>query len=251
MYREWDWKSRPEFCIIGSIKRLQNKIGNQIREDEKKMRKDRLSKSGYRPGRCLAAVLMMLLLLTACGGKQDPNTVEMKNPASDASDQKETTGTDAAGSETVQEISADEALAIALGHAGLTEAEIENSRSKEEMEDGRKIFEVEFSSKEGAVYDYEISAADGAIFAFSYDAERIVDRINVSGADTVTEEQVKQKIKEYLPKITEEEIQVMLKEDDGWMEYEAYVFYDSMQNEFKIDAGSGELLEWEGELPGH
>lgn len=58
----------------------------------------------------------------------------------------------------------------ALGHAGLAESEVTNSRVKLDREDGREVYEVEFW-KDRTEYDYEIDAASGEILSYDKDME--------------------------------------------------------------------------------
>lgn len=50
-----------------------------------------------------------------------------------------------------------------------------------------------------------------------------------------------------MPGASGDDIMLHLKEDDGRMEYEGRLIYDNMDYEFKIDAYSGNLTEWEAE----
>lgn len=206
--------------------------------------------------RCILGICMMTVLcvaavsLTACGEKKGSTTVELKNEAGTKEDSEGTAEADADSGEKEesQKIDAKQALSLALAHAGLTEQDTVSNKVKEEMEDGQKIFEVEFVSSDGAEYEYELGAQDGRILSFSYDAEKVFKKTNVSGGEAVSEEEAKKAILERIPEAAQEEIKMVLTEDDGWLEYEAYLFYDGMQHEFQIDAGSGKLIEWEGEV---
>ncbi len=74
----------------------------------------------------------------------------------------------AAATTTDTVITADEAKAIVLNHAGLTEAEVTFTKTKLDYEDGIKVYEVEF--KNGRTeYEYEINAATGEIVSFDVD----------------------------------------------------------------------------------
>lgn len=52
---------------------------------------------------------------------------------------------------------------------------------------------------------------------------------------------------ERVPGATEEIIKIELDEDDGRFEYEGSLIYDTMKYEFKIDAYSGTVIEWEAD----
>jgi uncharacterized membrane protein YkoI len=60
-------------------------------------------------------------------------------------------------------IGADEAKAIALAQAGLTEAEVRKLKAEFDRDDGRYVYEVEF--KHGRKeYEYTIDAVDGTVY---------------------------------------------------------------------------------------
>ena len=63
----------------------------------------------------------------------------------------------------------------------------------------------------------------------------------------VSEDQAKQSVIERVPGAAAEDVSVLLKRDDGRMEYEGRLIYDNMLYEFKIDAYSGLIVEWEAE----
>lgn len=68
-----------------------------------------------------------------------------------------------------KKLTADEAKAIALQHAGLTADQVKGLRAEYDMDDGVPEWEVEFFSG-GMEYDYEIHAETGKII--SWDKER-------------------------------------------------------------------------------
>ncbi|MCD7749331.1 MAG: PepSY domain-containing protein [Oscillospiraceae bacterium] len=66
-------------------------------------------------------------------------------------------------------ITADEAKAIALADAGLTEGEVTIVKCKLDYDNGQQVYDVEFYTAAYDEYDYEISAATGAIVDFDFD----------------------------------------------------------------------------------
>lgn len=67
-------------------------------------------------------------------------------------------------------ISEEEAKAIALKHAGLSESDVKGLRVTRDRDDGRQEYEVEF--REGfAEYDYEINAENGEIISYDIDKD--------------------------------------------------------------------------------
>lgn len=68
-------------------------------------------------------------------------------------------------------ISADEAKAIALEHAGLTADEVNFTKTKLEFDDGRYEYEIEFNIGYEKEYDYTVNAENGAILEYDVDIE--------------------------------------------------------------------------------
>ena len=66
-------------------------------------------------------------------------------------------------------ISADQAKQTALQNAGVAEANAVLRKLKLERDDGRMVYDVEFTSG-GKEYEYEIDAANGAVLERSIEA---------------------------------------------------------------------------------
>ena len=66
------------------------------------------------------------------------------------------------------ELTEDQALAIALEHAGLTEEQVSYLNAHLERDDGRWVYEIEF--REGRTeYEYSVRASDGKIVDYDKD----------------------------------------------------------------------------------
>lgn len=66
------------------------------------------------------------------------------------------------------ELTEDQALAIALEHAGLTEEQVSYLNAHLDRDDGRWVYEIEF--REGRTeYEYAVRASDGKIVDFDKD----------------------------------------------------------------------------------
>ena len=143
-------------------------------------------------------------------------------------------------------IGEEKAKEIALNHAGLTEDQTQRLWVKRDYDDGRSIYEVEFYGEGRDEYDYEIDAVTGEIVAFDTDLHDHGTAPS-EGQSQVSEEQVRQIVLERVPGASAENIFLHLEWDDGRLEYEGELIYDNMEYEFKIDAYSGAVTEWEAE----
>ena len=66
------------------------------------------------------------------------------------------------------ELTEDQALAIALEHAGLTEEQLDFSNVHLDRDDGRWVYEIEF--REGRIeYEYAVNASSGKIVDYDKD----------------------------------------------------------------------------------
>ena len=148
----------------------------------------------------------------------------------------------ASGSASSGLISAEEAQAKALAHAGLTSSQVTFVRSHLEWDDGRQVYDVEFYTKDYQEYDYEIDARTGAVLSFDQDAEFYQPQTNTGSyigeakaksialsAAGLTESQVSH-------------IRCYLDRDDGRWEYSVEFWSGTMEYEYEIDAYSGAIL---------
>ena len=92
-----------------------------------------------------SAVLLLLLVLTACNVK-----------------------TALRGSAEPAAVSAEQAAAAALSHAGFAAEQVSGLRTEYERDDGLRFYEVRFFA-DGMEYEYDISAADGTVLSFERD----------------------------------------------------------------------------------
>ena len=139
-----------------------------------------------------------------------------------------------------------EARAIALSQAGLTEADVRFIESKKDRHDGQSVFEVEFDALTGEEYSYDIREADGAIVSYDYDSDR-KPSANSSGSGMLSEDQIRETVLSRVPGASAADVRLWLDEDDDRYQYEGQLIWDGMEYEFKIDAYSGSVLEWEAD----
>ena len=77
-------------------------------------------------------------------------------------------GTSGGGTGTSSDIGSDKAKSIALNHAGVSESDTYQLKVKQDYDDGRLEYEVEFKSN-GKEYEYTILASDGTILSHESD----------------------------------------------------------------------------------
>lgn len=153
-----------------------------------------------------------------------------------------------------------EAKNIAAGKAGVTEEQIQYITVKQDWDDGRARYEVEFTAA-GVEYDYELDASDGRIL--SADSE-VIDRgysasqdgttgsQNAAGTSQTTPggvsiETAKQTVMDRIPGIDAGNIYIHPDYDDGISLYEGEAYYAEVKYEFEINAENGNIISWEAE----
>ncbi len=110
----------------------------------------------------LILLLVGILILGGCSTRDVENRL-------DAVGQKVGDGiSKIMSSSEVQGISRQEAVSIALQHAGVTENQVKGLRTEYEVDDGVGHYDVRFLLN-GQEYNYEISATDGKIISFEVD----------------------------------------------------------------------------------
>lgn len=157
-------------------------------------------------------------------------------------------------------ITEQEAKNIAAGNAGVTEEQIQYITVKQDWDDGRARYEVEFTAA-GVEYDYELDASDGRIL--SADSE-VIDKgyrasqngttgsKNATGTSQtapggVSIETAKQTVMDRIPGIDAANIYIHPDYDDGISLYEGEAYYAEVKYEFEINAENGNIISWEAE----
>lgn len=157
-------------------------------------------------------------------------------------------------------ITEQEAKNIAAWNAGVTEEQIQYITVKQDWDDGRARYEVEFTAA-GVEYDYELDASDGRIL--SADSE-VIDKgyrasqngttgsQNAAGTSQtapggVSIETAKQTVMDRIPGIDAGNIYIYPDYDDGISLYEGEAYYAEVKYEFEINAENGNIISWEAE----
>ncbi len=139
-----------------------------------------------------------------------------------------------------------DAKQIALDHAGVSESETERMRVKLGRDDGVQEYEVNFyvGNRE---YDYDINAATGEIR--SHDSEIDDDYVSSTEAAgaAISEDEARATVVARVSGASASDVRLYLERDDGRLVYEGELIYNGTEYEFKIDATTGDVLDWESE----
>lgn len=191
------------------------------------------------------------LLLSGCNTKNTSDKmketqIETTQPEDTQSGETKTEETSPSEDNTnaqTNKITEQEALAVALDHAGVEESNLTSQCIKKEWDDGKEVYDIEFYA-DGKEYDYEISADDGSVLQADFEIEDDFENSgeSQSNQDEITEEDAKKIALEKVPGA--EKIQVKKEKDDGRIVYEGEIYYENVEYEFKIDAATGEILSW-------
>ena len=140
-------------------------------------------------------------------------------------------------------ITLDEAKAIALKDAGFSESQVTIVRARQDYDDGRLEYEVEFY-KDNVEYDYEISST-GTILSRDYDAEGYAP---AQTGNAMSMDKAKQLVLDRVPGATTSNIvQFKLDYDDGRQLYEVELYSGPTEYDYEIDAYSGEVISYSAE----
>ncbi|HJB67320.1 MAG TPA: PepSY domain-containing protein [Candidatus Fournierella excrementigallinarum] len=142
-------------------------------------------------------------------------------------------------------LSAEDAKAKALAHAGLSSDSVTFIKAELDRDDGRLVYDVEFYTADYKEYDYEIDAATGEVVSYDYDAE---DYAPPAASGTLSAEDAKALALAQVPGASASDIREFETDrDDGRVEYEGKIVYGGMEYEFEIDGYSGAIRNWEAE----
>ena len=162
-----------------------------------------------------------------------------------AQDVQATAKPDSAG----QAVTEEQAKAIALEHAGLTEGDTNYLQVQADWDDGRPVYDVEFHAA-GTEYDYEVSQDTGEILKYSSDVRRQGGNGNGNGngknasSTAITLEEATQLVLDRVPGAAGENVRIEADWDDGRQIYEGELYFERAEYEFEIDASTGNFIEW-------
>ena len=169
----------------------------------------------------------------------------------------------------------EEARAIALDHAGLTEAEVKWERSEHEMERGVPEWDIDFRSGDWE-YDYEIQAETGAVIKSEKEYDPVKVPASTKPAETQppkTEPPKTEQPKAETPKKETSKTEKLTADqaknvalnhaglkasqvkglraeydvDDGIPEWDVEFYADGFEYDYEIHAESGKIRSWDKE----
>ena len=174
---------------------------------------------------------------------QDETSGESTPPAAESSEAAAVSGASSsvpAG----EEITADDALSIALELAGVAAEDAYGTQAERDQENGTPVYQVEFETQT-AEYDYDIARSDGRMLNFDYELKDSAlrglaeDPTDLDGA----REQVVTRTG-----APAEEINIWEERDDGRTRYEGNVYSEGVYYEFEIDSETGAVTDWSAEV---
>ena len=229
-------------------------------------------------------ILTLTFLLLTGGSKNNTNTPETSTTPETTTQTQETPSSSIAeGVDGVDMIPLEDAKAIALEHAGLTEEEVTFIKSDLDKDFDDHNYDIEFYTEDRLEYDYEIDAYTGRILGYDLDGHDLsgsnaqgngaanapaanVDDTSANTDDNTTnsngnatigndgnmatasisEEDAKKFALEQVPGATEEDFLEFGRDyDNGILRYEVEILYDGKEYSFDIDARDGSILEWD------
>lgn len=199
-------------------------------------------------------------------GKESQDTFGTQDMQSEDEQAGTTLGDGASASDGSTQIQSDgiteqEALAVALMHAGVKEDNVTSQRIQRDYEDGKEVYDIEFYA-DGNEYEYEIGVTDGSVvkadFEVGKDSTYAEKNQNNNTTDDGTDKKDSSKAgsdkeitKDEAKKIAlakvpgASNIQIEKDIEDGKVVYEGEIKYNNMEYEFEIDAATGKILSWD------
>ena len=135
-------------------------------------------------------------------------------------------------------ISQEDAIDIALGHAGVTRSQVTGLRSEQGHENGRLVWEVEFFIGT-TEYDYDIDAANGAVTDVDIDYHG-----GAQNGDVGQENAINTALKH--AGFSRSQVTGLKAEknyDDGRLIYEVEFYVGTTEYDYDIDAATGAVVD--------
>lgn len=150
------------------------------------------------------------------------------------------------------QISLDDAKNTALSDAGLSAADVTYTKDRLDYDDGISVYEIEFYTANQS-YDYEIDATTGAIREKSIESFQSPAGTNagVQNSGSYIDADAAKSIALNHAGLSSSDVtfsKTKLEMDDGYTCYEVEFYHGRTEYDYKIDAASGNILEFDSEI---
>lgn len=158
-------------------------------------------------------------------------------------------GSGGSGSGTPQDterITEAKAQKIALDHAGVSAGAATFTKSKLELEDRIWVYEFGFFTN-SSEYEYKINAVSGRVLVYSFENKTTQGESSGSGSERLSELQANDIVLKHAGVSAGEVVfkEFKLETDNGVWEYDIEFLAGGSEFEYKINAVTGAVLEWE------
>ncbi|MBC8544361.1 PepSY domain-containing protein [Bianquea renquensis] len=147
-------------------------------------------------------------------------------------------------------IGEEKAKSIAVEHAQVSLSEAAFQKVELDYEDGRVVYEVEFSSA-GTDYEYEIDAAEGTVLKYEREQKRTANSTNSSTSQSyIGEEDAKMKALTHAG-LSSSDVQFVKAEldiDDGKAHYDVEFYSGTTEYDYEVDAYDGTILKFDADV---
>ncbi len=198
----------------------------------------------------ITMLAMFVLVLSGCGSQPEKAQEETgaAESASQANDPAAEANTTAGGT---QAIDLEQAKGIAVEHAGLSLEEVTFTKTGQELDDGKNIYDIEFYT-DTTEYEYEILADTGDILKYKSEQrdQQGTDAGSSGSGQGLTEEQAKDAAFQHagISADKAERVKVELDHENGVQVYEVSFDSGDQEYEYEIDAKTGEILHYDQEM---
>ena len=142
------------------------------------------------------------------------------------------------------DISADDALSIALDHAGVSANQAYNVKIDRDRDAAIPVYDVEFETNDSD-YDVEVDMHSGDIVSSDYEVKDEWARRQAWNPMSMTE--AKNLVLSKVPDASPQDVQLRQDIDDGAPRYEGRLLTGTMYYEFEIDPDTGIILDWKAD----
>ncbi len=140
---------------------------------------------------------------------------------------------------------------IAMEDAGVSENDVTRKKTSLDLDDGRQIYEVDFTT-DSADYSYHIDAESGEIIEYEKE-DRIRPQTTAQPQDNaqsntdISEDDAKRIALEHAGVSDAERYRSKIDYDDGRKVYEIEFYKDGYDYDYEIDCSNGEIVKYDSE----